>query len=237
MISFTTIKLMASIFTPEFTIGDKLSRINFFKQRSNNKFDGDFFSVPIPQDAPAEIPRIILNSEDNSWKLEISLQRTNLIFLKPNLLEIEDPDALNFSKFAQELFYSYKTDTDVKIQRLAYITERASVIEDKSPSQYIADKYCKDKYLEEPFNNAKQFELHSLKKYHFEGFNINSWVRLKSANLLDEQKTPIVQIINDINTLSVQEDPEANFTADNLSGFLDKIPGHLESILDLYFKE
>lgn len=106
MISLSVIKLMASIFTPEFTIGDKLYLIDFFKDKSKNKFNGDFLSIPLPQDAPAEIPRVILNSKDNLWKLEISLHRTNLIFLKSNLSIIKDPDEINFNDIAREIFHS-----------------------------------------------------------------------------------------------------------------------------------
>jgi hypothetical protein len=228
---------MASIFTPEFTIGDKLFLINFFNEISDNKFKGEFYSVPIPQDAPAEIPRIILKSKDNHWKLEISLERTNLVYLKPNLTQVQDKDALNFGIFASKVLGSYKSKTNVRIQRLAYISERASALEDSSPAQYIANKYIKNEYLKEPFNNTRQFELHSLKKYRFENFNVNSWARLKSVNLLDGKNTPVVHLINDINTFSFQEEPNANFSVEDLSKFYSTIPDHLESIVELYFKD
>jgi hypothetical protein len=56
MLNFTPIKLMAAIFTPEFAFGDNLFLINLFNDLSERKFNGEFISVPIPQDAPAELP-------------------------------------------------------------------------------------------------------------------------------------------------------------------------------------
>ena len=228
---------MAAIFTPEFAFGDNLFLINLFNELSEGKFNGEFISVPIPQDAPAELPRIILNSKDGLWKLEVSLMRTNLIFLKPSLDLVTDNDAIEFNTFAKKVFYNYKKKTKIRIQRLAYVTERVTKISGKSPAQYIADKFCKDNYLKAPFNGTQSFELHSLKKYKFERFDLNSWVRLKSTNLLDKNRTPVLLVVNDINTLALQEAPDNTFSLKDIQRFYNKIPDNLDSILKLYLLE
>jgi len=237
MLKFTPIKLMAAIFTPEFAFGDNLFLINLFNELSEGKFNGEFISVPIPQDAPAEIPRIILNSKDGLWKLEVSLMRTALIFLKPSLDLVTDNDAIEFNTFAKKVFYNYKKKTKIRVQRLAYVTERVTKISGNSPAQYIADKFCKDNYLKAPFNGTQSFELHSLKKYKFERFDLNSWVRLKSTNLLDKNRTPVLLVVNDINTLALQEAPDNTFSLKDIQRFYNKIPDHLDSILKLYLLE
>jgi len=237
MVEFTPIKLMAVIFTPEFAFGDKLPLVNLLNNLSNNKFDGDFISVPIPAEAPVEFPRIMMTSKDGLWKLEVSLERTNLIFLKPNLQSIVDPDAIDFSNYAKRIFCEYKKKTKIRIQRLAYVTERVTKIPDKSPAQFIADRYCKDEYLKAPFNRTQSFEIHSFKKYNFERFELNSWVRLKSINIADEEPVPVLLTVNDINTVAIQEAPEVSFSFWDIQRFFKKIPHHLESILKLYFPE
>ncbi|MFQ6120052.1 MAG: hypothetical protein ACE5KE_09220 [Methanosarcinales archaeon] len=115
---------------------------------------------------------------------------------------------------------------------MAFVTERYSEIKDNIPSQFIANKFCKEKYLNKIFDRTDAFEIHSLKKYKYEGFNINSWVRLKSSNLADEIKTPILLVVNDINTYS---ESEINFNEEDIVRFFKNIPNHLESILKLYF--
>jgi len=234
MIEFSPIKFMAVIFTPDFSFGDRLHLINLFKKLSGNKFDGELFSTPIPQDAPAEIPRFILNSQLENWKLEVSLERTNLIFHNPAFSSIPDPDALNFGNFARELFKAYKKASKIRIQRLALVIDRVAKIEDETVPQFIANTYCKDNYLEKPFNNTSAFELHSLKKYKFKKFNLNSWVRIKSA-LLVETHDPVLLMINDINTFAHIEAPDENFGIADIDRFFKNIPNHIEEILSLYF--
>lgn len=235
MIEFSPVKFLAVIFTPDFSIGDSFHLINLFKKISGNKFDGELFSTPIPQDAPAEIPRFILNSQLDSWKLEVTLERTNLIFQNPAFSSITDPDALNFGNFARELFREYKKASKIRIQRLALIIDRVAKIEDETVPQFIANTYCKDNYLEKPFNNTSAFELHSLKKYEFKKFDLNSWVRIKSAQLAETHDS-VLLMINDINTFAYLEAPDENFRLTDIDRFFKNIPNHIEEILSLYFK-
>lgn len=237
MIEFSIIKQMASIFTPEFSFSDNLFLLNLFHEISDNKFDGKLFSAPIPQDAPAEIPRLILHSKDEAWKLEVSLERINLIYIHPELSSLTNPDALDFGNFANKFIQSYKKKSKIRIQRLAFVIDRAAETKETTPAQYIANTFCKDKYLQRPFNKTSSFELHSLKKYEFKNFDINSWVRLKSGQLLDQLRTPILHVINDINTLAYQEAPDINFELSDVERFFKFIPEHLESILSLYFNK
>jgi len=237
MLKFEMLKMMASAFTPDFSIGNNLLLINTFQELSGKKFDGEFFSGQIPQEAPAEIPRIILNSLDNCWKLEISLQRTNLVLLKPLASPVKAPSLKEFGSFAKEIFARYKSQTDIRIQRLALVTERFFKIEETPPSQFLATKFCNDIYLEKdkPFDRPNGFEIHSLKKYEREGFKVNSWVRLKSGNLLDSTRTPILIAVNDINTLSIDEEPSTDFNDEDIIRFYEFFPDHVESIIDIYF--
>ena len=235
MLDFEMIKLMATVFTPDFSIGNKLLLMNQFQEISGQKFDGEFFSGQIPQEAPAEIPRIILNSQDNCWKLEISLQRTNLVFLKSLTSPVKAPNLKEFGNFAIEIFTKYKSQTNIRIQRLALVTERFFKIEESPPSHFLATKFCKDMLLEKdkPFDRPHGFEIHSLKKYEREGFKVNSWVRLKSANLLDSMKTPVLLAVNDVNTLS--EEKNVDFNGEDIVRFYEYFAQHMESIIELYF--
>lgn len=223
---------MGVIFTPKFAIGNKLFIADIFQNLSGGKFDSELISMPIPQSAPSEIPRIILKSQDGTWNLEISLERTNIIFFKPLNLSVPIPDINEFGGFVKDVFKSYKLKTQIKVQRLAFITERYFEIKDTTPSQFIASRYSKEKYLQNIFHDPDAFELHVLKKYQYEGFHINSWVRLKSSNLADDVKTPILLLINDINTFS---EPVVTYSESDIERFFNLIPRHLEDVNKLYF--
>ena len=232
---FIITKIIASIFTPDLIIGNTSSLVRFIQDISNNKFGGDLTSFPLPQEAPQEIPRLIMKSSDGAWVLEISVERTNIIFIKPLNLSIQEPSIHEFAAYALGVYKSYKTHKDIRVQRIALMTERVFKVVDKLPSQYIADKFCKDEYLVKPFNNTKSFEIHSLKKYKYRDFDVNSWVRIMPANLLDDDKTPVVLVKNDINTYSNFEAPEVNFSPIDIDRFFNEMPDHLESIVSLYF--
>lgn len=51
-------------------------------QRLKNDFDGSVTMLPIPDDAPKEIPRLIIPSKDN-FRIEISKERISLSFENP----------------------------------------------------------------------------------------------------------------------------------------------------------
>jgi len=196
------LKIMGSIFTPDLSINDSFGLLNLFRNLSGKRFDGELFSTPIPQDAPAEIPRMILKSRDKAWKLEISLERTNIVFQQVPNFSISPPETQDFVSFASDVFKAYKNETRVRVGRLALVTERYLEMPGESPPQFIADKYCKQQYLKAPFNNPSAFELHSLKNYKWQGFQINSWVRLRSTTLSDPVNAPILLVMNDLNTLA-----------------------------------
>ncbi len=226
---------MGSIFTPEFSFTDSLGLLNLFQNLSGERFNGNLISTGIPQDAPAEIPRMILNSKDKVWKLEVSLERTNIVFNRIADLSISPPNIQNFVNFVTDVFKSYKSKTNIRVQRLALVTEKYHEMPENSPPQFIATTYCKEQYLKKPFNNPKAFELHSLKKYEWKGFQINSWVRLKSAILSDQAETSILLVLNDLNTLGREFAESVSFEEQDIGRFFTNAPDHLNEILNLYF--
>lgn len=229
------LKIMGSIFTPEFSFSDSLGLLNLFQELSGKRFDGELFSTPIPQDAPAEIPRMILNSGDKAWKLEISLERTNIVFQQLADLSISPPEPQYFVNFVTDVFKSYKNKTNIRVQRLALVTEKYLEMPEKSPPQFIAATYCKGQYLKRPFNNPSAFELHSLKTYEWKGFQINSWVRLRSTILSDPAQTPTLLVLNDLNTLGKEFAASVSFKEQDIERFFKNAPDHLNEILSLYF--
>jgi len=235
MLNFDVFRITASIFTPEFSIGNTSKLINLFQDLSENRFDGELVSLPIPADTSSQIPRIVIKSKEGTWQLEISLERTNISYIKSLVEAQATPNILDFGKEVSKIFGAYKSKTDISIQRLALITERYSKIEKDTPSQYIANRFCKTEFLKQPFNRTTAFEIHSLKKYIYKDFKINSWVRVKSAMLADDQKTPIINVLSDINTYAINEDPEIRFAQEDIARFFNNIPEHLDSIIKLYF--
>ncbi len=237
MPDFTLIKYLASVFTPDLNNFSSLKVANEIT-RLMDKYVGEEPTIlPTQQDLPPDVPRIIFNQPGNRWSLNISMSRTNLFYQQnpfetnPNISEKE------FCTVASGFFSEIGNVINSRIQRTAFVSERLSVQDDAI--DFVQNRFCNAAQLKKSkaFSGSKSFEIHSLKTYPWEGFDLNSWVRIKAQNIKTaegEAKKAIV-VINDLNTLSMDEAPEQNFSSDDVRRFFRSISDELLEILTLYF--
>lgn len=235
MLSFKIYKFLAAIFTPDLGSIKSAAFLNTVLELLGDRLDGEPTILPLPQDVPADIPRIILSSADKKWSLQISLVRTDL-FYEP---AVEDPlteDVASFGLVASSFFSAYQQKLDLRVQRFAFITERRS--QEDTPASYIVEKFCMEELREEgrPFYNVRAFGVNSLKRYPWEGFMVNSWVKFRSAHTGNkpEDKFRVIVVHNDLNTLPYDEDPDQEFSPHDMERFFNKAPDELNKILDVY---
>jgi hypothetical protein len=238
MPDFRIVRFLGSAFTPDFNISNSLKIANTAVEILGDKLDGPPSIMPIPQDAPSEIPRIMLSSSDKKLNVNISLSRTNLFSEMPPPIDSEEIDINEYSSTSSLFFSEFQKRLDLRVQRMGFVTERVKFRKDAL--SYILERFCNKDQIEKgrPFNNAKRFEIHSLKKYTWHALNINSWVRVKYLSILMKNRShiePVLLVENDLNTLSMDEDPGASFTDIDIKNFFDKAHGHIEEILNLYF--
>jgi len=237
MLDFRISKLLSTVFTPELNITNSLKFANSAIDIIGTRLDGDQSILPIPEEAPLDIPRIQLYSSDKSLELNISPKRTNLFYYSPFDLDAETINLEEFCSISSEFFCKFQKKLELMVQRLAVVTER--VLPNENAPDYIRDKYCKEEYKKKgtAFSNVKGFEIHSLKKYPWEGFQLNSWVRIRSTQYNPQEPIPAILVINDLNTLSQEEDPDKVFSHNDVYNYFEKIPHHLNGILNKYFSE
>lgn len=233
---FQIIKLQGAVFTPDLSITNSLSILNSVSKLLPGDFEGDPMSVPLPQDAPANIPRLQFRSKDGKWLFAMSLERADLIFQDFSLNGNQKPDETQFTERLKSFFVSLKEELNLRVQRLALITIRAAPVE--NAALLITRKFCKSEYQERgnAFNNSKKFEIHSYKKYMWDAFNLNSWVRVK-ATTVGDNSAPVLVLENDLNTLSVKEDPHKDFSTLEIENFYENAPEHIGQIVRKYFSE
>lgn len=237
MFEFNIVRVLSTIFTPEFNISNSLSIANLATDLVGDRLDGEATMLPLPQDAPPDIPRIILTSSDKLLSISISPKRTNFEFKVPLESIIDKIDYTSYYSGIANFFSEYTEKLDLKVQRLGYVTDRLIIEEDVL--SYMLDRFCNKEqtFKGKPFYNAKRFEIHSLKDYEWEGFQINSWVRMKyfPMKAKDSERKPTLYVQNDLNTLPEDEDPGADFSTTEIEKYFSNIPNHLEQILNLYF--
>ena len=227
--------LQMSIFTPEMLF-NKNGILAMMIEKFSEVFNGDVVSIPIPDDAPDEIPRIILNSKDATVKCEIAKSRFN-IYCSPGDDLYIDSQIEGFLDFCYKIIEAYVKFTKAVIGRLAIVINK--YIDQANPQSTLADHFCRDRWLGEAFANLSAFEIHALKKYNLDEFAVNSWVRCKSGTLEIKKKDirlDIIHIIQDINTLA-EELKIKRYTMEDVKKFISIVSSEHISILEKYFPE
>ena len=86
--SFQMISCQAIIYTPELQF--RANKVLAYLLKHANRLDADPISVPIPAEAPPELPRIVLQSNDKGLSLQagpaslvVSVRRKMAIFNLP----------------------------------------------------------------------------------------------------------------------------------------------------------
>ena len=75
MVNFKVQKIQLTLFPKNFNLVDKIKVANDLKVKMEGLFNGKSTILPLPIDAPLEIPRIILQSKDNFFGCNIAIPR------------------------------------------------------------------------------------------------------------------------------------------------------------------
>jgi len=229
---FKIASIQATIFTPGISFVQSKVFASIL-QKWGDKFDALPVSMPLPSNAPYEIPRIILKSSNNQYKIEIAFARANVFWLRQS--EEDKIDIGEFLDFSASLLWDYSTSVSGKIGRIAALLNR--FVKVPNPGLFLAQNFCKERWQVTPFNRPEKFEIHAHKRYMLSNrYNVNSWVRCKSGSINMPSPEPIILVEQDINTLS-EETETREFTNEQIKDFFQLVPKEFDLILSLYFPE
>jgi hypothetical protein len=199
-----------------------------------NKVSGDIFNgkpqiLDIPDDAPPDIPFIILKSKDNRHFFQVSKNRIDII-----LQETHEKGMLLYdesSKLMDTLLIKLLPEIEATIQvfeNLAYVGRY--IIETPSSVKYLYDKYLKEN---ERLKNSHIIELNCLHHSQIASFKTNEWLRLHSARRLEDDYDGAIGIEVDINTMNMNT---SNCTGSQVVDFYDDINSYIDKIIDTYLE-
>lgn len=230
--NFFTTSVSITSFFPLTLIKDATTVIRALPANWLEIFDREPTQFPVPLDAPIDIPRLILkNSQDTEtatfFRDRFSISRTLSPANEGSIpIDLFINDALNYIKEVKDLF-------SLKIGRIGYIHERACKVDD--PAKELAMHFCKNNFIEDPFNRPENFELNSHKKYSINGINLNSWVKNRTASIKHTGES-IIFIQQDINTLQ-EEQNERSFSDEEITKMIKIISSEIEIIFAKYYKD
>ena len=231
--SFELASCQATVFTPDGDLAVSKVMRDLYPSLAT-RFDGEpTILPPVPEGAPLEIPRIILESTSHEWRCEFSPARANVYWRRTK--STEACVALgNFLGKAVDILLQYAAQLSPRIARLAALATRFSP-HDK-PGLFLARHFCKGRWDKAPLNRPENFELHAHKSFALaSGFTVNSWARSKTGKLSgDGDEKLIVLFEQDLNTLA-EAASEKEFGEAEIKKFFLAAATELDSILGLYY--
>jgi hypothetical protein len=232
--SFRVISCQANIYTPELQF--RTSRVlAYLLEKHADKFNADPISFPIPADAPAEFPRIVLQSADKGLTLQAS---------PASLAVTRQADAIqlgalkDFLEFALSVFTGYLEAMPCQARRVACVVNRFAP--DANGAKSLAAHFCNDHLLADALNRPSDFELHAAKQFKFGGWlGISSWFRCRSVSLKvgEAPAVPGVMMIQDFNSAVVEHEDAKPFSTEEVCRFFRNAPEELQVVVNRYFPD
>lgn len=232
---FRIYEVQLSIFTPNIYF-KKNKILKDIMESYSDKFDGDIISVPIPDDAPKEIPRIILSDNNRKYKFEIAESRTNFCIFSRETFGIESNLKL-YLDFYFQLIGKYIKSSNAIIGRIGVVINK--IIEKENSASFLVKYFLNKSFLENiHFHDLDKLELNFKKIISLNKINVNSWIRFRNSKAIVRNKKRLDSIIvmQDINTLS-EELEQKNYSIKNLEKFVKvAFDKHSEILKEIFFE-
>lgn len=219
--------LQVAIFTRSLDLTDKLEVAQALRKLKTINFEGEPTIFPLPEDAPLEIPRIILKSKDNSFALNISPIRTDLIFQSQKSAESDLPNG-ELSTIEKQIIPTILEVFEILSKNFSANVSRAAVIAKIIAKLDMSSKeFLQKTYIQKMTTTPYEIKTHFLFKEKLGDFQINKWKRLETLrNKKNLEDDSALLFALDINTLL---EIDYKFTPKNLEDFYKKAMGLIEN--------
>jgi hypothetical protein len=229
---FRLFHIQAVIYTPplDFRASKALA---FLLGNYSQQFNATPLSLPVPWEAPPEIPRLALRGEDGRLQLQAGPARLDII-REQEAIPLEMVG--EFMEFAAILFDAYLREMAGQANRLACLFY--CFAENPNGAAEAAQHFCKPELLRDPLNRPSDFQLHAAKQFEFGGWvKVNSWFRCKSANLKfgDAPAKSGVMVEQDFNMPEAEPSAARVFGPDEIRKFCMSAPEEFQTVLSRYF--
>jgi len=201
---------------------DKIDLLEKLTERCGNLLDGEPTMLPIPLGAPPDIPRLQLNSKDNSYAYGISLRRSDFLYNQVGDPEYKLTDICpDLFKYEKEILKIYKEEKNWSIARLSLLVNYIAELENDATS-FISRNFLSDS----PKYNSVELSL--LKKDKLCNFKVNRWFRLRPL----EKKDNILHLMIDLNTFAEEN---LNLNVEGMMNFYVEAVSYLRKEVDKTF--
>ncbi|MBI2613978.1 MAG: hypothetical protein HYW62_04375 [Candidatus Levybacteria bacterium] len=206
-------------------LSDRLKVAEIVRKELGNVLDGQPTILPIPDDAPLEIPRVILTSKNGEFICNISANRFDFINKLP-----EGKEGMNISHVEKNLPGIINKLNKLLFAGLNATSYRLGLIINYTFTPKEGGlSFLKSNLLGDENDIASELQMHKLIHGQIKSLKVNNWVRLIAV------ETKPLLIVSDINTTQTEKYEINNELA--LAFFEQALPVSLKSIEEVLVKE
>jgi hypothetical protein len=215
------------VFFGDVGLSDRIGAAQSLNKGAGNLFSGEQTILPIPDDAPPEIPRIMLGDKGNMFRCHVSSKRVEFS-LEPKksenrkLAELQSDFLIHLNNIAKAV----RIELKVRVERLGVVVNSVTFPEG-SPVDFLISRFLKQGIVVDP----REVNLNFLHRFVLGGFEVNRWQRFSCASSKDvstSERAKGLYIETDVNTMP---EMKYNFTVEQVPAFCSQAFTFIESDL------
>lgn len=212
-------------------LSDRLKVAELIKKELGYILDGTPTILPIPDDAPLEIPRIIFPSKNNEFVCNVAVNRFDFIQKLPN-----EKNGIELKLFKEELAKRVTKLNKLVFEELKATGNRLGLILNYNAIPKEGGlNLLKKVYLGSLQDISTEVQLHKLTQGTIGDMKINNWIRLvASKKQLATGENQLV-VISDINTYQSEKYVLTKDTAESF--FTDAVKVSFKSVEEMLSQE
>lgn len=220
-LKFGTKTFQLVLFLTALDLKDKLKLAQELRAIEAVDLNGEPTLLPIPDDAPVEIPRIILRSEDKSYQMNVSFNRVDLVYVD-NESEGEEVPVTQMEEIKDRMVKALEQIYDVLVKNYSANVNRSAVVTRQIVKLETDSKtFLESKLLKESPTKPFEIRLAYLYKESLgeKSFEINKWQRVETLRKKDNtEDDSALAVTYDVNTIN---EVDYDFSGENLSKFFN----------------
>lgn len=225
--SYSIRQLQSAIFIASIDAGTRLEIAAALGKEIDELVGVDPVLIPLPENAPAELPHIVMSNDETGLQFQYAPARTDLIFNfeKPAPLEELAERLSETSSITTRVWSLLQSQFAARSRRLGLVCTFMAGAEDAA--SLITGRYLKGSYGK----GSAEAQIHYLHKSSEGPFSVNRWVRLRSQPKSDEGEDSIFLMV-DVNTIPEQSGPSVD--EGTIEGFMSIGESMISKALDAH---
>jgi len=180
-----------ALYCPGIVFSDKIKQISNLNDSLSNFFDGEPLMIPASDDeAPPEVPRIVLRTKNEEYELIICFNVLHFIAKYKDKKDSKFPN-VKYQETFQKIVDYFKHKINSNFTRIANITTWHINLDKGDSVNCLRESFLRDNIK---FNQLSGMELEFLEKTTVGGYDINQLIRIRAS--MNSGKSESEKIIN-----------------------------------------